>query len=278
MSLSPLPPEALSLAEARKALAQGETTSRALTEASLARIAALNPKVSAYISVLSDAALASADAADAARARGEDLGLLAGIPVALKDNIDQAGAATTAHSRQRIDHIADKDAHVTALLRKSGAILTGKLALHEFARGGPGDDHPWPDAKNPWDLGRTCGGSSSGSAVAVASGMVAMAVGTDTGGSVRYPAGCCNLVGIKPTYGLISRRGVVPLSFSLDNVGPITRSVEDCALSLAVMAGHDAQDPGSARAPSCASTGGWSRRASGSARSSSTSPSASSRR
>lgn len=244
-----LPPELPTVAEAARALAAGETTALALTEAALARIGALNPTLSAFIMVDAEGALASASQLDQERAAGQLRGPLHGVPVALKDNIDQARLPTTAHSRLRAGHVAPEDAHVTALLRAGGAVLMGKLALHEFARGGPGDDHLWPDAKNPWNTGHSCGGSSSGSAVATAAGMVSMAVGTDTGGSIRYPAGCCNLVGIKPTYGLISRRGVVPLSFSLDTVGPLTRSVEDCALSLQVMAGFDPDCAGSVQAP-----------------------------
>jgi aspartyl-tRNA(Asn)/glutamyl-tRNA(Gln) amidotransferase subunit A len=241
-----LPPETLCLAEASRVLAAGTTTARALTEAALARIDALNGQLHPFITVTAQSALAEANSADAEMATGRRRSALHGVPVALKDNIDVAGVPTTAHSRILADNIATRDAHLVTRLRAAGAVFVGKLALHEFARGGPLDVLPWPNARNPWNPDHTCGGSSSGAAVAVAAGMVPMAVGTDTGGSIRYPAGCNSLVGIKPTYGLIGRRGIYPLSFSLDAAGPLTRTVEDCAIALQVLAGHDPADAGSA--------------------------------
>ena len=241
-----LPPETPSLAEASRALAAGTTTARALTEAVLARIEALDRRLHAFITVTAPSALAEADRADAEMVTGRRRSALHGVPVALKDNIDIAGVPTTAHSRILADNVAARDAHLVTRLRTAGAVFIGKLALHEFARGGPLDVLPWPNPRNPWNPDHTCGGSSSGAAVAVAAGMVPMAVGTDTGGSIRYPAACNNLVGIKPTYGRISRRGIYPLSFSLDAAGPLTRTVEDCALALQVLAGHDPAYAGSA--------------------------------
>jgi aspartyl-tRNA(Asn)/glutamyl-tRNA(Gln) amidotransferase subunit A len=156
---------------------------------------------------------------------------------------------TTCHSRQLLQNMADTDAETTARLEAAGMVLLGKLSTHEFARGGPTDVLAFPNAKNPWDLARFAGGSSSGSGTAVASGMVAMAMGSDTGGSIRLPASYCGIVGLKATYGRISRRGVFPLSFTLDHAGPLARTVEDCALATQVLAGHDPLDPGSADEP-----------------------------
>jgi aspartyl-tRNA(Asn)/glutamyl-tRNA(Gln) amidotransferase subunit A len=171
---------------------------------------------------------------------------LHGVPFALKDIIDAKGWPTTAHSRLLADNIASEDAPVTAKLRAAGGVLFGKLSTHEFALGGPSFDLPWPPARNAWGRDYSPGGSSSGSGAAVAGGFVPIALGSDTGGSVRNPASMNGLVGMKPTYGRVSRRGVVPLSFSLDHVGPLTRTTADNALALSVIAGHDPRDPGSA--------------------------------
>jgi aspartyl-tRNA(Asn)/glutamyl-tRNA(Gln) amidotransferase subunit A len=164
----------------------------------------------------------------------------------LKDIFDVAGMATTCHSKLRMSHRAAADATVVTRLREAGAVLLGKLALHEFATGGPTRELPWPAALNPWNLDLHPGGSSSGSAVAVATGLAPGALGTDTGGSVRNPATCCGVIGMKPTYGLVSRNRVFPLSFSLDHVGPLTRTVEDNAILLGAIAGNDPADPASA--------------------------------
>ncbi len=158
------------------------------------------------------------------------------------------GLPTTCHSKILEDNVATADAVCVERLRGAGAIVLGKLSTHEFAIGGPSFDLPWPPARNPWNTDHHPGGSSSGSGSGVAAGLFPMALGTDTGGSVRNPASCCGIVGLKPTYGLVSRRGVFPLSFTLDHIGPMTRTVADNALMLEAIAGHDPLDPGSAAA------------------------------
>jgi aspartyl-tRNA(Asn)/glutamyl-tRNA(Gln) amidotransferase subunit A len=178
-----------------------------------------------------------------------------GVPYAAKDIFDVAGMPTTCHSRLRLDHRATSDAAVITRLAAAGAVLLGKLSLHEFAVGGPTLELPFPAARNPWNRELHPGGSSSGSGVAVATGMVPGALGTDTGGSVRNPAACCGVIGMKPTYGTVSRAGVFPLAFSLDHVGPLTRTVEDNAILLQAIEGHDDADPASARRPPAAFTG-----------------------
>jgi aspartyl-tRNA(Asn)/glutamyl-tRNA(Gln) amidotransferase subunit A len=235
----------MSAAEAGRKIAARELSSVELTDALLARTAKIDGKLNAYIRVLGDQARASAKAADAAVASGDIKGPLHGVPVALKDIIDLEGVHTTAHSKLLIDNIATSDSFVTARMKAAGCVITGKLSTHEFAIGGPAFDLPFPPARNPWNPEHHPGGSSSGAGTSVAAGMVPMALGSDTGGSVRNPASCCGIVGIKPTYGRVSRMGVVPLSFSLDNVGPLTRTVEDNALVLQTIAGHDPNDPAS---------------------------------
>ena len=236
-----------SLAEASAGIAAGTLSPVALTEAALARIAALDPKLNAFITLTGDRARQAAAVAEAEIKAGKKRGPLHGIPYALKDIYDVAGVRTTAHSKLLIDNVAREDAITTAKLEAAGMVLLGKLSTHEFARGGPTDVLPFPNAKNPWNTAHFAGGSSSGSGVAVASGMVGLAMGSDTGGSIRLPATFCGVVGMKATYGVISRRGVVPLSFTLDHAGPLTRTVEDCALAMQVLAGYDPGDPGSAR-------------------------------
>ena len=237
----------LSWLDAAARIRDRSLTSVAYTTALLERIRAHDHALSAFVTLDADAALASAADADAAIARSAPLGPLHGVPYALKDIIDFSGLATTAHSRILADNVATEDAEVTKKLRAAGGIMLGKLSTHEFAIGGPCFDLPWPPARNPWDTRMFPGGSSSGSGAAVAAGFVPLALGSDTGGSVRNPASMCGLVGIKPTYGRVSRRGVVPLSFSLDNVGPLTRTVRENAASLSLIAGYDALDPGSAK-------------------------------
>ena len=166
-----------------------------------------------------------------------------GVPYAAKDIFDIEGMATTCHSKIRKDHRAASDAFVVKKLRDAGAVLLGKVALHEFATGGPAFDLPWPPARNPWNRDLHPGGSSSGSGAALAAGMAPAALGTDTGGSVRNPATCCGIVGMKPTYGAVSLGGVFPLTYSLDHVGPMTRTVEDNAILFHAIAGHDPDDP-----------------------------------
>ncbi len=232
----------MTMAEASRLIRARKLSPVELTAALLARIAALDGIYHAYIAVTAQAALAQAKAAEAEVAAGAWRGPLHGVPYALKDIFDVAGMATTCHSKLHIDHRAAADAPVVARLREAGAVLLGKLALHEFATGGPTRELPWPPALNPWNLDLHPGGSSSGSAVAVAAGLAPGALGTDTGGSVRNPATCCGVIGMKPTYGVVSRTGVFPLSFSLDHVGPLTRTVEDNAILLSAIAGADPAD------------------------------------
>jgi aspartyl-tRNA(Asn)/glutamyl-tRNA(Gln) amidotransferase subunit A len=243
----------MTIAEASRLIRTRKLSPIELAQALLARIAALDAIYHAYIAVSADAALAQARAAEAEITAGNWRGPMHGIPYALKDIFDVAGMATTCHSKLRTDHRAATDANVVTRLREAGAVLLGKLALHEFAVGGPTRELPWPAALNPWNLELHPGGSSSGSAVAVATGLAPGTLGTDTGGSVRNPATSCGVIGMKPTYGLVSRTGVFPLAFSLDHVGPLTRTVEDNAILLGAIAGHDPNDPTSAACgfPNC---------------------------
>lgn len=215
------------------------------TQALIARVEAHDRRLDAFLRFTPDIALDDARRAEAEIAAGQWRGPFHGVPYALKDIIDYAGLPTTAHSKILQDNVARADAAVTQRLRAAGAVFMGKLATHEFAIGGPSFDLPWPPARNPWNRDCFTGGSSSGSGAALAAGFVPAALGTDTGGSVRNPASLCGIVGMKPTYGVVSRRGVVPLAFSLDHVGPMTRTVRDNALMLDLIAGHDPADPGS---------------------------------
>lgn len=247
---TPTAPHALTVAEAAALIAAHRLSPVELLADCLARIATLEPRLNAFIRLLAEDAMAAARAAEAEIARDGPRSALHGIPIGLKDIIDLAGQPTTCHSKLRLDHIATADAAVVARLRDAGAVFPGKLATHEFAIGGPAFDLPFPPARNPWNLAHHPGGSSSGSGAAVAARLLPAALGTDTGGSIRHPAAHCGLVGLKPTYGLVSRRGVFPLAFTLDHVGPLTRTVRDCSLLLGVMAGPDPLDPGNAlRAP-----------------------------
>jgi aspartyl-tRNA(Asn)/glutamyl-tRNA(Gln) amidotransferase subunit A len=232
--------------DAARAVAAKKLSPVELTAALLERIDRLDPKLNVFIRFDREAAMAAAKAAEAEIAAGRPRGLLHGVPVGIKDIIDVAGLPTTCHSKILIDNVAAADAVCVARLRGAGAIVLGKLSTHEFAIGGPSFDLPWPPARNPWNPEHHPGGSSSGSGAGVAAGLFPMALGSDTGGSVRNPASACGIVGVKPTYGLVSRRGVFPLSFTLDHVGPLTRTVADNALMLEIIAGHDALDPGSA--------------------------------
>ncbi|MGD9615334.1 MAG: amidase [Alphaproteobacteria bacterium] len=239
----------LTAAEAARAIAARELSPVELTRALLDRIERLDPKLNVFIRLDGDTAMAAARAAEAEIAAGRPRGPLHGVPVGIKDIIDVAGLPTTCHSKILIDNVASADAVCVARLRGAGAIVLGKLSTHEFAIGGPSFDLPWPPARNPWNPDHHPGGSSSGSGAGVAAGLFPMALGSDTGGSVRNPASACGIVGLKPTYGLVSRRGVFPLSFTLDHVGPMTRTVADNALMLEAIVGHDPRDPGSAAAP-----------------------------
>jgi len=220
-----------------------------LTRECLARIEKLNPQLNAYITVLSDFALAGARRAEQEIQRGEYRGPLHGIPIGLKDIIDTAGTRTTAASAQYEDRIPTEDAEVVRRLRAAGAVILGKQNLHEFAYGGSSIISFFGEARNPWNMARVTGGSSGGSAASVGAGLGLAAVGTDTGGSIRLPAAYCGVVGLKPTYGRISMRGILPLSPSLDHVGLITDSVYDAALMLQALAGYDADDPASSDVP-----------------------------
>ncbi|GGJ38667.1 amidase [Neoroseomonas lacus] len=239
----------LTIAEAARRIAARDLSPVELTRAFLDRIATTDGVLHSFIAVTADAALAEAKQAEAAIMAGGARGPLHGVPYALKDIYDTAGLATTAHSARCKDRVPDTDAHAVAMLRAAGGVLLGKLATHEFATGGPSWDLPWPAARNPWDIARFPGGSSSGSGAAVAAALVPGAMGSDTGGSIRLPAAFCGTAGIKPTYGRVSKRGVLPLSFTLDNAGPLAWTVEDCAILLQAIAGHDPLDPASADVP-----------------------------
>ena len=225
-----------------------QLSSVALTRACLERIERLNPILNAFITVTAESALREARLADGEIARGVYRGALQGIPIALKDLIDTAGVRTTAGSAVYENRIPERDATVVRKLREAGAVFLGKLNLHEFAYGGSGVISHFGPVRNPWDTTRTTGGSSSGSAAAVASGMCFAALGTDTAGSIRLPASVCGITGLKPTYGLVSATGVIPLCWTYDHVGPMTRTALDAALLLDTIAGYDPEDPTSLQA------------------------------
>jgi aspartyl-tRNA(Asn)/glutamyl-tRNA(Gln) amidotransferase subunit A len=237
----------LTIAEAGRRMASGALTSVALTEAYLARIAKVDGKLNSFITVTADLARAAAQQADRERATGFTRGALHGVPIALKDIYETAGVRTTGHSNLRVNYVPSIDAATVTRLKSAGAVILGKLATHEFANGSSTPDQPFPAARNPWNLEYQPGGSSSGSGVAVAAALCAGAMGSDTGGSIRNPAGYCATAGLKPTYGLVSRCGIFPLAYSLDTAGPLAWTVEDCALMLDPLAGHDPADPGSAK-------------------------------
>ncbi len=239
----------LTIHEAGSLLRDRQLSPVELTRAFLERIEQLDPTLQAYITVLPDQAMTSARAAEADIMRGDYRGPLHGIPIALKDLYDTQGIRTTASSRVMADRIPTEDATTTARLQSAGTILLGKLAMHEFALGGPDPTCGFPLARNPWNLDYIPGGSSSGSGTAVAAGLCMGALGSCTGGSIRGPAAYCSIVGIKATYGRVSRYGVVPLSWSLDHCGPMTWTVEDCALMLGAIAGYDPKDPTTSREP-----------------------------
>jgi aspartyl-tRNA(Asn)/glutamyl-tRNA(Gln) amidotransferase subunit A len=208
-----------------------------LVQALLAEIGTRNADCGAFIRVDEDGALAADRHADADIMSGRTLGPLHGVPLGAKDNIDIAGQPTTCHSKILLDNVAHQDAAAIANLRATGAIMLGKQSLHEFAFGGPSKELPFPFARHPWNTDYHPGGSSSGSGVALAAGFVPLSLGTDAGGSIRNPAGNCGVVGLKPTYNLVSRRGVFPVAFTLDHVGPMARSVADVALMLDALVG-----------------------------------------
>ena len=236
----------LTIAEAARLIAARKLSPVELTEALLHRIETFDGQINAFITVTAELALRQAKAAEAEIAAGRYRGRMHGIPFGLKDLYDTAGILTSGNSKICIDNIPQADATVVAKLYEAGAVLLGKLATHEFAHGGPATDLPWPPARNPWNLEHFTGGSSSGSGAAVASAFLPCALGTDTGGSIRGPSSLCGVVGLRPTYGLVSRHGVMPSSYTFDACGPMTRSVEDCAIVLRAIAGHDGKDPTSA--------------------------------
>jgi aspartyl-tRNA(Asn)/glutamyl-tRNA(Gln) amidotransferase subunit A len=239
----------LTLEEASARIKTGKVSSTELVQACLARIEIYNPKINAFITVTRDAAVAQAKALDAEQRAGKLRGPLHGIPIALKDNIDTAGLRTTAASAVFDERVPDEDAEVARRLSAAGAVVVGKANLHEFAFGGSSATSYYGPVRNPWALERNPGGSSGGSAAAVATDLCYGALGTDTGGSIRTPASYCGVVGLKPTYGLVSIRGIVPLIVSLDHCGPITRSVTDAAMLLNVLAGYDRLDIASVQHP-----------------------------
>jgi aspartyl-tRNA(Asn)/glutamyl-tRNA(Gln) amidotransferase subunit A len=243
----------LTVAEASELLRTKKLSPVEYTRALLDRVERYDGSLNAFLRVTPDLAMDDARRAEAEIAQGNWRGPFHGVPYGLKDIVDYTGLPTTAHSKILEGNIVTSDATVTQKLRAAGGVFMGKLSTHEFAIGGPSFDLPWPPARNPWNRDHFTGGSSSGSGVATAAGFLPAAIGTDTGGSVRNPASMCGVVGMKPTYGLVSRRGVIPLAFSLDHIGPLSRTVHDNALMLDLIAGYDARDPGSSNR----ATGGY---------------------
>jgi aspartyl-tRNA(Asn)/glutamyl-tRNA(Gln) amidotransferase subunit A len=237
----------LTVAEASRLIKARKLSPVELTDAYLTRIESLDAQLNAFITVTADLARKQAKAAEREIARGQYRGAMHGIPMALKDIFDTRGILTSGHSRVCIDRIPAADATVTRRLYEAGAALLGKAATHEFAHGGPSFDLPWPPARNPWDLERFTGGSSSGSGAAVAAGLAPCAMGSDTGGSIRGPASFCGIAGLMPSSGLVSRAGVIPNSFTFDHVGPMAWAVEDCAIMLQALAGYDPNDGASVK-------------------------------
>ncbi len=228
-----------------------EVSPVAVVQAFLDRIAARDGTLRAYVTVCADAALAAAREAEATIVAGREVGRLHGVPLALKDLFDTAGVRTTGGSTILGDRVPAADATVVARLAAAGAIVLGKLNMHEFAYGPEGLNEHYGHARNPWDAAthRIAGGSSSGSGVAVAAGLAPAALGSDTGGSIRIPAALCGITGLKPTYGRVSRAGVLPLAWSMDHAGPMARTAADCALLLRAMAGYDPADPSTSVVP-----------------------------
>jgi aspartyl-tRNA(Asn)/glutamyl-tRNA(Gln) amidotransferase subunit A len=241
---------ALGVAELARLYRRRELSPVEVTRATLDRIARLNPELNAYLTVMSESAMAAAHAAEGQLRAGIDLGPLHGVPVSVKDIIRVQGTRTTAASKVLLDAPLDtEDATVARRLRAGGAVIVGKVNLHEFAFGDPDPDGPFGNVQNPRRLGHQSGASSSGSGAATAAGLGVLSLGSDTGGSIRHPAAVCGVVGLKPTYGLVPVRGVIPLSVHLDHVGPLGRSVADVAAGLTAIAGWDPDDPFSLPSP-----------------------------
>jgi aspartyl-tRNA(Asn)/glutamyl-tRNA(Gln) amidotransferase subunit A len=237
------------VAEAARLIATKQLSPLELTKACLSRVHAMDDTLHAFVLLTEERALAEAKTAEAVIMKSGPNGKLHGIPIGLKDIVDTAGIPTTCQSKILQDNVPETDATCAAKLAAAGSVLIGKLTTHEFADGGPSFDLPKPPARNPWNPEHFTAGSSSGTGAAVAAGMILCGIGTDTGGSIRGPAALCGIAGIKPTYGLVSRAGVAPAAFSLDHIGPMAWTAEDCAIMLQVLAGHDPRDPASATQP-----------------------------
>jgi len=237
------------IAEAARLIAAKHLSPVELTRACLDRVQALDGRLHAFVHLTEERALNEARTAEAAIMRHGPRGPLHGIPIGLKDIVDTKGIPTTCQSRLLQDNIPDTDATCAEKLAAAGTVLMGKTTTHEFADGGPSFDLPAPPARNPWNTDHFTAGSSSGTGAGVAAGLILGGIGTDTGGSIRGPAALCGIAGIKPTYGLVSRAGVAPAAFSLDHIGPMAWTAEDCALMLQALAGRDPSDPASASAP-----------------------------
>jgi len=235
----------LTLADAARLIGQRKLSPVEYTDALLRSIEALDPQLNAFITVTADLARKQAKQAEQEIAQGHYRGPLHGIPFGLKDIYNTQGIQTSGGSKIGIGNVPAEDATATRKLHEAGAVLLGKLQTHEFAHGGPSFDLPWPPARNPWNLEHFTGGSSSGAGAALAAGLLPAALGSDTGGSIRGPASFCGVTGFVPTYGLVSRAGVIPNSFTFDHCGPMARSAEDCAILLQAIAGYDARDAGS---------------------------------
>lgn len=236
----------LTIAEASRRIAKRELSPVELTEACLRRIETLDSQLDSFVTVTADRARAEAKSAEAAIMASGPRSRLHGIPYCLKDIFDTAGIRTTAMSKLLADNVPARDSRCQEKLAAAGGVLLGKNATWEFAHGGPSWDILFPPARNPWDRSCSPAGSSSGSAAAVAAGLSPATLGSDTGGSIRGPAAACGIAGLKPTYGLVSRRGVLPNCFSQDHAGPLAWTTEDVAILLQAIAGHDPEDPGSA--------------------------------